>query len=76
MGIQEDIQKFAVTLTSAPAAFKRRYDTKVDFSWALAGFIFVMASFYRRGVKTREAEAEICGSAQSSIISWRDKVFT
>ena len=65
---QEDIQKFAVTLTSAPAAFKRRYDTKVDFSCALAGYNFVMGSFFRGGVKTREAEAEICGGAQSSSI--------
>ena len=65
---QEDIQKFSVTLTSTPAACKRRYDTKVDFSWALAGFNFVMGSFYRGGVKTREAEAEICGGAQSSSI--------
>jgi hypothetical protein len=49
---QEDIQKFSVTMTQAPAAFRRRYDTRADFSWALAGYNFVVGSFYRGGART------------------------
>ena len=58
---QEDIQKFSVTMTQAPATFRRRYDTRADFSWALAGLNFVVGSFYRGGVRTQESLAEICG---------------
>ena len=60
---QEDIQKFSVTMTQAPAAFRRRYDTRADFSWALAGYNFVVGSFYGGGVRTAESQAEICGGA-------------
>ena len=64
---QEDIQKFSVTMTQAPAGFRRRYDTGADFSWALAGFNFVVGSFYRGGIRTHESQSEICACASSQI---------
>ena len=66
---QEDIQKFSVTMTQAPAGFRRRYDTGVDFSWALAGFNFVVGSFYRGGIRTHESQSEICACASSQIFA-------
>eukprot|EP00435_Cladocopium_sp_Y103_P026337 s1300_g6.t1 len=58
-----DIQKFALTMTQAPEAFRRRYDTGTDFSWALAGFNFVVGSFYRGGVRTFESQTEVAACA-------------
>ena len=66
---QEDIQKFSVTMTQAPAGFRRRYDTGADFSWALAGFNFVVGSFYRGGIRTHESQSEICACASSQIFA-------
>ena len=64
---QDEIQKFSVSLTQAPPIFRQVYDTQLDFSWSLAGFNFVVGSFYRGGVRTRESQYEITGSCLAGV---------
>lgn len=57
---QDEIQRFSVAVHQAPPFFRQRYATQSNFAWALAGFNWVVGSFYRGGERSPETIAEIC----------------
>lgn len=64
---QDEIRGFSVSLPQAPAIFRQVYDTGSNFTWALAGFNFILGSFYRGGVRTRESQTEICAGNLAAL---------
>lgn len=57
---QDEIQRFSVAFHQAPPFFRQTYQTQQNFAWALAGFNWVVGSFYRGGERSNETIAEIC----------------
>ena len=63
---QEEIQRHATALPQAPPFFRQTYNTQHNFSWAVAGFNPVCASFFRGGTENLVTSREICAGIWDS----------
>ena len=64
---KDEIHMYALSLDSAPAIFRKRYDPSKEFSWASASFKTVTSSFFAGGVKTPDSVSEICAGPQAAL---------